>query len=182
MPGLTFAGNHGLEISGPDLEPFTHADMPHYRQRLGELARSLEKLCMRGAWVEEKGASLTLHYRELDESQHAELARGARAEIQQAGFQARDASFAVEARPPIGWDKGHATLHVLRARYGPGWSEDVRPIYVGDDETDEDAFRVLAGLGITFFVGSADRPTQASRTLPNVDSVRALLAWIAARE
>ena len=66
---------------------------------------------------------------------HAALPRGAvraphaaRAErrarsITHAGFQARDALCAVEARPPIGWDKGHAVLHVLRERHGPAWSE-----------------------------------------------------------
>jgi trehalose-phosphatase len=88
----------------------------------------------------------------------------------------------VEARPPIGWDKGRAVLHILRARYGPSWSENVRVIYVGDDQTDEDAFRFLAGLATTFRVGSADTPTVASRRLPDVNAVRALLEWIATRD
>jgi trehalose-6-phosphatase len=57
----------------------------------------------------------------------------------------------------------------------------VRVIYVGDDETDEDAFRALSGLGITFRVGRAERPTLASHRLPNVDAVETLLRWIAAR-
>ncbi len=134
-----------------------------------------------GAWVEEKGASLTLHYRQTEHGAQEPLAQEARARIQDAGFQARDASCAVEARPPIGWDKGHAVLHVLRARYGPAWSESVRPIYLGDDETDEDAFRVLSGLGITFRIGSNEHSTLASRTLPNVASVQALLTWLAGR-
>ena len=138
-------------------------------------------MCRDGAWVERKGASLTLHYRQADRNHHERLAQEATSLIQRAGFQARAASFAVEARPPIGWDKGHAVLHVLRARYGPAWSESVRPLYVGDDETDEDAFRVLSGLGITFRVGSPDLPTLASRSLPNVDSVKALLQWLARR-
>jgi trehalose 6-phosphate synthase/phosphatase len=88
----------------------------------------------------------------------------------------------VEARPPIGWDKGRAVLHILRARYGPAWSERVRVVYVGDDETDEDAFRFLAGLATTFRVGSADTPTAAARRLSDVDAVRALLDWLASRE
>jgi trehalose-6-phosphatase len=54
-------------------------------------------------------------------------------------------------------------------------------IYVGDDQTDEDAFRVLSGLGITFRVGSADRPTLATRLLPNVAAVQALLDWLSRR-
>ena len=110
------------------------------------------------------------------------LVREARAIIHEAGYQARDAHQAVEARPPIGWDKGRAVLHVLRSRHGLAWSEHVRVIYVGDDHTDEDAFRFLAGLAITFRVGSADTPTAATRRLPNVDGVRKLLEWLARRD
>ena len=54
-------------------------------------------------------------------------------------------------------------------------------MYIGDDQTDEDAFRFLSGLATTFRVGSPDTPTAASRRLPDVDAVRALLEWIAHR-
>jgi trehalose 6-phosphate synthase/phosphatase len=57
----------------------------------------------------------------------------------------------------------------------------VRVVYVGDDQSDEDAFWALAGLGFTFRVGSADTPTQAARRLPNVEAVRTLLEWLARR-
>ena len=102
--------------------------------------------------------------------------------ITAAGFQAREAHAALEARPPIGWDKGRAVLQILRLRYGPAWSEEVRVVYVGDDETDEDAFRFLAGLAVTFRVGPADTLTLATRRLPNVDAVEALLRWLARRQ
>ena len=114
-------------------------------------------------------------------STRAELTDEVRTIIQQHGYQARDAHCAVEARPPIGWDKGRAVLHILRSRYGPSWSEDVRVIYVGDDRTDEDAFRFLAGLAMTFRVGPADTITAATRRLPNVDAVAALLEWLGSR-
>jgi trehalose 6-phosphate synthase/phosphatase len=180
-PELTFAGNHGLEISGPGLQTFRHQDIDHYERRLHDLAKLLEGICISGSWVEEKRASLTFHFREADVSDHERLAGEARVHIQEAGFQARSAHCAVEARPPIGWDKGHAVLHILRMIYGPTWSENVRTIYVGDDETDEDAFRVLSGLGITFRIGASELPTQASRQLPNVEVVQTLLEWLAKR-
>ena len=101
--------------------------------------------------------------------------------IRDAGFQARDALCAVEARPPIGWDKGHAVLHVLRETYGPGWSEHLRTIYAGDDETDEDAFGALRGLGATFRVGPANQATRARRRLSDVTAVETMLHWIANR-
>jgi trehalose-6-phosphatase len=54
-------------------------------------------------------------------------------------------------------------------------------IYVGDDETDEDAVRALSGLGITFRVGHAGHTTLAPHRLPNVDAVETLLRWSATR-
>ncbi len=181
IPGVTFAGNHGLEITGPEIESFQHEDIPAYQERLHELAESLEELCIAGAWVEEKRASLTFHYREADPARHAELAARTSERIQASGFQARAAHCAIEARPPIGWDKGHAVLHILRLLYGPMWAESVRTIYVGDDETDEDAFRVLTGLGITFRIGPAPGRTGASRLLPDVDALGTLLEWLGSR-
>ena len=178
---IVFAGIHGLEFSGAEIPDFRHPDLRHYRERLDTLAAELRQIAPPGAWVEEKGASLTLHFRQAAPNTFDGLVEQARARIQQAGFQARDASFAVEARPPIGWDKGHAVLHILRARYGPAWSASVRPIYIGDDDTDEDAFRVLAGLGWTFRVGTVEKPTLARRQLPRIDSVQALLEWLAKR-
>ena len=181
LPDALVVGNHGLEIEGPGLDPFTHPDLPHFAKRLEELAQELRAGCEPGVWVEEKGASLTLHYRDAETALQPRIAERVREVVRRAGFQARDAICAVEARPPTGWDKGHAVLHVLRARHGPAWSENVRVLYVGDDETDEDAFRALAGLGITFRVGRAERPTLASHRLPDVDAVETMLRWIAAR-
>ena len=67
-----------------------------------------------------------------------------------------------EIQPNIDWDKGKAVLHVLRSL---GLDrEDVVPIYLGDDITDEDAFEALKGRGIGVFVGRADDPEVAGRT------------------
>jgi trehalose 6-phosphate synthase/phosphatase len=182
-PALVYAGNHGLEIEGPGLAPFRHEDLVHYRERTEALARELEQLAHDGAWIEEKGPTLTFHYRSVaDAARRGLLTDAARRVITDAGYQARAAHDALEARPPIGWDKGRAVLHILRARYGPAWSSGVRVIYVGDDDTDEDAFRMLAGLAMTFRVGSADTLTSASRRLADIDAVRALLEWVARRE
>jgi trehalose-phosphatase len=181
-PDLTYAANHGLEIDGPGIAAFAHEDLVHYRHRTEELAEALERFEVDGAWTEGKGPTLTFHYRAVPENRRGELVDEVRATINGAGYQARDAHCAVEARPPIGWDKGRAVLHLLRTRYGPSWSEDVRVIYVGDDRTDEDAFRFLAGLASTFRVGSAEAPTAARRRLPDVHAVQVLLEWLAVRQ
>jgi len=180
-PELTYAGNHGLEIRAPDLAPFVHEDLVHYRGRAEELADALDQIASDGAWTERKGPTLTFHYRGVAEALRPRLIAVAHKIVREAGYQLRDAHCAVEARPPIGWDKGRAVLHILRERYGPAWSESVRVIYVGDDQTDEDAFRFLSGLATTFRVGSPDSPTAASRRLSGVDAVESLLRWLARR-
>ncbi len=178
---ITYSGNHGLEINGAHIPHFQHEDLDHYSSRTVELAKSLHEIIQGGAWLEEKAYTLTLHVRAMPQAEQESLLTRAREIIHDAGFQARDAHCALEARPPIGWDKGRAVLHILRTHYGPSWSEHVRVIYLGDDQTDEDAFRFLAGLAMTFRVGPANTLTAASRRLPNVSAVEALLNWIASR-
>jgi trehalose-phosphatase len=178
---LTYAGNHGLEIAGPGLPSFRHEDLAPFAAGTTALAAMLAALARDGAWVEEKGATLTFHYRAVPPAAQPALAAEARAAVTAAGFRARDGHCAVEARPPVDWDKGRAVLHVLRARYGSDWARRVCALYVGDDVTDEDAFRALAGTGCTFRVGPADVPTAAARRLGDVDGVLALLEWVAAR-
>jgi trehalose 6-phosphate synthase/phosphatase len=178
---VTYAGNHGLEVLAPDLPPFRHEDVDHYEGRILELGTELEEVCTDGAWVELKGHTLTWHYRPVKGDATRLVAR-AREIVREAGFQARAAHLAVEARPPIGWDKGRAVLHVLRSRHGPAWTENVRVIYIGDDQTDEDAFQVLAGMAATFRVGPADTISAASRRLSDVAAVTAVLRWLAGRK
>lgn len=178
---LTYSGNHGLEIDGADIPHFRHEDLAHYGERIADLARKLHEIAHAPAWVEEKSYTLTLHVRTLPEAEREPLLTRAREMIRDAGFQPRDAHLALEARPPIAWDKGRAVHHILRAHYGPSWSEHVRVIYLGDDQTDEDAFRFMSGLAMTFRIGPADTLTAASRRLPDVKSVEALLNWIASR-
>ena len=67
-----------------------------------------------------------------------------------------------EIQPKIDWDKGKAVLYLLEAL---GLDrEDVVPMYLGDDVTDEDAFEALEGRGIGIFVGRADDPELAGRS------------------
>jgi trehalose 6-phosphate phosphatase len=67
-----------------------------------------------------------------------------------------------EIQPKLDWDKGKAVLYLLQAL---GLDrDDVVPLYLGDDVTDEDAFEALADWGVGIFVGHADAPEASGQT------------------
>ena len=91
-----------------------------------------------------------------------------------------------ELQPNLDWDKGKAVLYLLAALGLDG--DDVVPLYVGDDITDEDAFAALAGRGIGILVADPDDPdvdgrsTRAEFVLRDPREVRDLLDALAALE
>lgn len=62
--------------------------------------------------------------------------------IEHYGFEAAEAHCALEARPPVEWNKGRASIYILRTAFGVDWGERIKIIYAGDDTTDEDAMLV----------------------------------------
>lgn len=92
--------------------------------------------------MENKGALLTFHYRETPVELRPAMIEKARGLIIKYGFKATEAHCALEARPPVQWNKGRASIYILRTSFGVDWSERIKIIYVGDDLTDEDAMVV----------------------------------------
>jgi trehalose 6-phosphate synthase/phosphatase len=178
VAGVTLVGNHGFEMEGPGLH-WRHPDAGGARERLREAGGLLDSLAVPGAWVEDKGLTLSWHLRPLPEAERASAARQGAALLEGLGLRVVAGRAVVEARPPFDWHKGLAVLQVLRARYGDEWTGRVRALYVGDDQTDEDAFRSLAGLGRSIRVGDA-QATAATDRLPDPEAVSNLVRWLAA--
>ena len=79
IDNITYAGNHGLEILHPDGTRFTHPMPVRYEEKVSQLLQLLQdNVCHDGAWVENKGVLLTLHYRETPPEKRAELISKAR--------------------------------------------------------------------------------------------------------
>jgi trehalose-phosphatase len=149
-----------------------------FKSKVAELVHDLrDNVCSHGGWVEEKIYHATFHWRDTHANFRPSVVHKAKEIIQKHGFQAIDSHFAVEARPPIGWDKGRGTLHILEKLHGVTWADHVKAFFIGDDETDEDAMRALNGLGITFRVGKPNIKTAASHMLPNPAAVKVFLEW-----
>ena len=64
----------------------------------------------------------------------------------------------------MAWDKGRASIYILRTAFGVDWSDRIRIIYAGDDVTDEDAMQALKGMAFSFRVVSSDL-TQTSANM-----------------
>jgi trehalose 6-phosphate phosphatase len=159
---LRFAvGNHGAEWG----EPREAAA----RGRLARAAAALrERLAgARGVWVEDKGLSLAVHYRAAPD--RAAAARAiARAVREVAGVRAFGGKAVLNVLPAGAPDKGTALLRMMRR------ARTASAIYVGDDTTDEDAFRAAAGRGLGIRVGRR-RGSAARLTLEDQRAVDALL-------
>nr|ANT46147.1 trehalose-6-phosphate synthase [Bactrocera minax] len=180
IEGITYAGNHGLEILHPDGSKFVHPMPIEYEDKVSHLLKALQdSVCRDGAWVENKGALLTFHYRETPVELRPAMIEKARGLIIRYGFKATEAHCALEARPPVQWNKGRASIYILRTSFGVDWSERIKIIYVGDDLADEDAMVALKGMARTFRVTSSDIVrTAADHRLPSTDSVYTLLKWV----
>jgi trehalose 6-phosphate phosphatase len=181
LDGLTYAGSHGFDIHT--------ADGRSLHQR-AELAASLDapdaelrgalEAGPPGAWVERKRFALAVHYRQVEPSRLPEVERAVQAvAAAHPNLRRTGGKMVFELRPDVDWDKG-TTLVSLLEILGLG-RPDVLPIAIGDDETDEDAFRALRGRGWGIVVGTGDdrRPTFAEHRLDGPEEVRVLLERLA---
>ncbi len=180
-PGLTYVANHGLEIDGPGLA-FRHPDADRFRAALEEAAAELAALGVPGAQVERKGLTLGYHLRGVEPAAERDAARSAEAALKRRKLRVSYGKKVVEGRPPVDWHKGRAVLHVLVHRHGADWPSRVRALYIGDDATDEDAFRSLHGIGRSVCVAASPFPaaTAADFDLPDPEAVIQLLRRLAA--
>uniref|UniRef100_A0A0D9VJ54 Trehalose 6-phosphate phosphatase n=1 Tax=Leersia perrieri TaxID=77586 RepID=A0A0D9VJ54_9ORYZ len=85
----------------------------------------------------------------------------------------------LEVRPVIDWDKGKAVEFLLQL-LGLNDSENVIPIYIGDDRTDEDAFKVLrqTNCGYGILVSQVPKETQAFYSLRDPSEVMEFLNFL----
>ncbi len=137
------------------------------------------QVCKDGAWIEDKGNLLTFHYRNVPAELRPPMVEKAKKMIAEAGFKVGLAHCALECKPKIAWDKGRASIYILRTAFGVDWAERIRILFAGDDVTDEDAIIALKGMSYTFRICSNHMTkTAADRRLPSTDSVLTLLKWV----
>ncbi|NQT30556.1 MAG: trehalose-phosphatase [Candidatus Saganbacteria bacterium] len=172
ISGIYYAGNHGFEISGPKthlLHPKALAAKPVLRKIKKELAAKLKGI--KGAWVEDKQLTLSLHFRQVKEKDFIKLKsifdQVVTPYLKRGKVRTTSGKKVFEIRPNVDWNKGKAVLWFMQKLAKTKY---VVPIYIGDDTTDEDAFAALKNLGITIRVGKTPK-THAQKFVANVAEV-----------
>ncbi|MFH1539880.1 MAG: trehalose-phosphatase [bacterium] len=150
IPGLTLAGNHGMEIEAGGarfVHPAAEKAVPVLREAGRLLTRRLNKIP--GAIVENKGYSLAVHYRKVSENRREEVEQTFMQtynDLSGGNFlRVAEGKMVFELRPRTNWDKGKAVTFLMNRL--PKKRAGKFPIYIGDDLTDEDAFKVVAEKG-----------------------------------
>ncbi|MBY6264634.1 trehalose-phosphatase [Azospirillum sp. 412522] len=181
VDGLVYAGSHGFDLRGPNLRrqvgveyvPDLDTAERLLRDRLGGIANAL---------VERKRFAIAIHTRQVAPPEKPLVADTVRAVVAtQPRLRMTGGKELFELRPNLPWDKGRAVLALLEALDLEG--DGTMPVYLGDDETDEDAFRALAdrggggGIGIRVMDGPA--ATAATWSLRHPAEATAFLGRLA---
>jgi trehalose 6-phosphate phosphatase len=160
-------GSHGLELRWPD----GRLDTPVPPAMLADIVAQMRAVQARhpGVIVEEKPFGAALHYRAAPAAEDA-CRTLAVTLAQQDGLSLQTGKMVFEIRV-TGPDKGGA----LRALMGDATMRGTTPVFIGDDETDEAAFRAAAALGGAGILVGPSRPTAARYRL---DDVAATQDWL----
>lgn len=176
-----YAGDHGFAIQGPPGSAIWHEQGAEFLADLAAARDTLEPplRTLHGAVLEAKRYSFTVHYRQVAEAQVAAVAALVDGVLAEHGNLRKHYGKKVfEVRPRLDWHKGKAVLWLLKALKLDG--DDVLPLYIGDDVTDEDAFRALSGRGIGILVSDIPRSSAAAYRLHDVTEVGQFLRRLAA--
>lgn len=182
IKNIIYSGNHGLEIEGPQIK-FQPALPLRYREALQHIKSELEHrlASVKGVFVEDKGFSLSLHFRRAPEKQipfiKASFHEAVTLYLIGNKVKVRPGKKVFEVRLPVEWDKGKIVLWLLARQEVVSIDRPIAPVYIGDDVTDEDAFMVLRNRGLTIFVGKK-KSSCAKYYLKDTKEVRKFLRRI----
>jgi len=161
--GIAFSGSHGVELRPADGVPLP-VSIPEGLEAMHEAATRFAG-SDEGLLVERKPAGIALHYRLApDLAEQADHFMAALAEAHDMALQR--GNMVVELRPQ-GANKGDALRAFMKEPPFAG----ARPVFVGDDLTDEHGFEAAAGLAGAGILVGPKRPTAARFRLGTVADV-----------
>jgi alpha,alpha-trehalose-phosphate synthase [UDP-forming]/trehalose-phosphatase len=168
---MIYAGNHGAEVWYGNRLVIGHSGS---KEKLNDIIIKLKRslASIDGAIVEDKGITASIHFRKVAPEDLSRLFNifWSIANKYKRYFRVTSGRKVLEIRPLGIWNKGDAVNLIWkkfdRSRF---------PIYIGDDVTDEDAFKVLKGEGISIAIGES---LDADYYMKNQGELRRFLNWI----
>jgi trehalose-phosphatase len=196
-------GNHGFEVVSPDGGELSRPELEHWRSAVARAARQIAPLLepVRGVLLEDKRWTLSIHYRLAEPAVVPRLIESVERAAAPLGLLVTRGKMVLEVRPDVRLDKGTAVLR-LATELGALPSGDgglaavsvvneeaagVRgsAVFVGDDRTDEDAFRALRARSarpVTVRVTHGEEMTTAAEfSVEDPAAVRVFLEWLLER-
>jgi len=175
ISGISYVGNHGLEIetsAGSHTDILSSARKRELKRITRDLKNSFKEIP--GILFEEKGPILSIHYRRVPKKFFVKIPQTIEGEIERWGnhWKITHGKMSLEIRPNVDFHKGKAVREILKA-FPP---EERLSIYLGDDQTDEDAFRVFKTLGVSVFIGPGSFPSEANYFLRDPGEVQEFLS------
>ncbi|MCO5613328.1 hypothetical protein L7F22_067604 [Adiantum nelumboides] len=203
LPELYYAGSHGMDIMGPaegcggckaqgtrtlneeGNEVVLFQPASEFTTVMDEAFKLLEekanKVC--GAKVEHNKFCVSIHFRRVKEEDWLPLAEQVQHVLKPySNLCLTQGRKVLEVRPMIMWNKGKALDYLLKT-LGFASRSDVFPIYIGDDQTDEDAFKTVARRkhGLAILVSNVVKETNATSSLRDpsevLDFLQSLVKW-----
>jgi len=153
-------------------------ELPFLRELRDRLKTALKAI--KGCIVEDKGYSLSVHFRLVREDVEVGLKRRfwetVSPYIKKGHFRVTRGKKVLEVRPRLAWHKGKALRFIINSVARGSF-----PVYLGDDKTDEDAFRVIRDKGLGVYVGVKLPKSYANYFLKNTDEVSKFLELLTER-
>uniref|UniRef100_A0A803KZL6 Trehalose 6-phosphate phosphatase n=1 Tax=Chenopodium quinoa TaxID=63459 RepID=A0A803KZL6_CHEQI len=202
LDNIYYAGSHGMDIMAP-LQPLRIRDWKYhakavdlkgnklviyqpankYLSEINQIQMSLKEktAAIDGVNIEDNKFCMSVHFRNVSDEDLGSLEEEVKSVLEEhPHFRLTRGKKVLEIRPPIDWDKGHALEYLLDS-LGLGSSNDVLPIYIGDDTSDEDAFELIhrKRQGYSIIVTSIPRETWASYSLYDTTEVMLFLEYLA---
>jgi trehalose 6-phosphate phosphatase len=174
VDGIVYAGSHGFDIAGAGglRRRLGEVYLPVLGAAENELREALDDIV--GAQLERKYFSVAAHYRNVNENDADKVALAVRAvAAKHRELRRIEGKKVYELLPDIDWDKGKAVLWLLETLEVERGK--ALPIYIGDDRTDEDAFRALEKRGVGILVSEHSQTTAANYCLNNSEEVERFL-------
>eukprot|EP00164_Ancoracysta_twista_P005588 GFYU01007662.1.p1 GENE.GFYU01007662.1~~GFYU01007662.1.p1 ORF type:complete len:1120 (+),score=348.98 GFYU01007662.1:67-3360(+) len=178
LDDISYAGSHGFDIAGPANTSISHQVASSYIPALDNAKNMLPDMLKEidGAWVEDNTFSVSVHFRNVAVENVPKVESIVDDFIAESPMLRKTYGKKVlELRPQINWHKGKAVEWLLDALE---MGENAFPVYIGDDVTDEDAFRTVKernGLAIIVSEDPKSRPTEANYCLHSPVEVREFL-------